>query len=139
MVNIKIKGAIVASTVGTVFWIVSALANPPQQSDSTGTNSWNNTAPIFDIESQLDPQTLIQAQELYQALQEAYSACVASVERAENLPRRFSRISRENSGICISAECTQYNRLLEETKTFLSLLDIPEEERLKALQNLRTW
>lgn len=139
MVNIRIKGAIAASTVATVFWIVSALAVPPQQSDSTGTNSWNNTAPIFEIESQLDPQTLIQAQELYQALQEAYSSCVVSVERAENLPRRFSRRPRENSGICISPECTQYNRLLEETKIFLSRLDIPEEERLKALQNLRTW
>ena len=139
MVNIRIKGAIAASTVGTVFWIFSALANPPQQSDSTGTNSWNNTAPIFEIESQLDPQTLIQAQDLYQALQEAYSACVASVERADNLPRRFSRRPRDNSDICISPECSQYNRLMEETRLFLSRLDIPEEERLKALQNLRTW
>ncbi|MGL5197114.1 MAG: hypothetical protein ACRC8Y_26290 [Chroococcales cyanobacterium] len=139
MVNIRIKGAIAASTVATVFWIVSALAVPPQQSDNTGTNTWNNTAPIFDIDSQLDPQTLIQAQDLYQALQEAYSACVASVERADNLPRRFSRRPRDNSDICISPECSQYNRLMEEMRLFLSRLDIPEEERLKALQNLRTW
>lgn len=139
MVKIKTGWAIAATTVGAVLWIVTARAVPPQQSDSTGTNTWNSTTPIFEIESQLDPETLAQAREFSQALNDAYAACIASVEEASSLPRRFTRQRREAQTVCISPECVQYNRLLEETKTFLSRLDIPEGERLRAIQNLRTW
>jgi len=139
MVKVKTSWAIAATTIGAVLWIVAARAVPPQQSDSTGTNTWNNTTPIFEIESQLDPETLAQAREFSQALNDAYAACVASVEEVSTLPRRFTRQPREEEGVCISAECVEYNRLLEEAKTFLSRLDIPEEERLRAIQNLRTW
>jgi hypothetical protein len=109
------------------------------QSDVTGTNTWNSTTPIFEIESQLDPETLAKARELSQALNDAYSACVGSVESAANLPRRFSRNPENRARVCISSECATYNRLLEETRTFLSQIDIPEEERIRAIQNLRTW
>jgi len=130
--------AVSLSAIALTTAIVTVRA-APQQSDSTGTNTWNSTTPIFEIESQLDPETLARAQELSQTLNDAYSACVASVESVDNLPRRFSRRSENSDRICISADCVEYNRLLEETRIFLSRLDIPEEERLRAIQNLRTW
>lgn len=130
--------AVSLSAIALTAAIVTVRA-APQQSDSTGTNTWNSTTPIFEIESQLDPETLAQAQELSQALNDAYSACVASVESVSNLPRRFSRRSENSDRICISPDCAKYNRLLEQTRIFLSRLDIPEAERLRALQNLRTW
>ena len=132
------------SAIALTTAIATVRAVPPQQSDSTGTNTWNSTTPIFEIESQLDPETLAKARELSQALNDAYSACVGSVETAANLPRRFSRNPENRDSaradrVCISSECATYNRLLEETKIFLSQIDIPEEERLRAIQNLRTW
>lgn len=140
--------AVSLSAIALTTAISTVRAVPPQQSDSTGTNTWNSTTPIFEIESQLDPETLAKARELSQALNDAYSACVGSVESAANLPRRFSRTpenpdsaraDRYANRVCISSECATYNRLLEETRTFLSQIDIPEEERLRAIQNLRTW
>ncbi|MEB3830082.1 hypothetical protein [Phormidium sp. CCY1219] len=132
------KWALGCSAIAAAMCLVTARAVFPQ-SDVTGTNTWNDTTPIFEIESQLDPETLAQAREFSQALNDAYAACVASVEEVSTLPRRFTRQPREEEGVCISAECVEYNRLLEEAKTFLSRLDIPEEERLRAIQNLRTW
>lgn len=129
--------AVTLSAIAFSTAISTVRAVPPQQSDSTGTNTWNSTTPIFQIESQLDPATLAKARELSQALNNAYSACVGSVENAANLPRRFSRKNRER--VCISSECATYNRLLEEARIFLSQIDIPEAERLRAIQNLRTW
>jgi hypothetical protein len=131
--------AVSLSAIALTTAISTVRAVPPQQSDSTGTNTWNSTTPIFEIESQLDPETLAKARELSQGLNDAYSACVGSVESAANLPRRFSRNPENRDRVCISSECATYNRLLEETRTFLSQIDIPEEERLRAIQNLRTW
>jgi hypothetical protein len=130
--------AVSLSAIALTTAIVTVRA-APQQSDSTGTNTWNSTTPIFDIESQLDPETLARAQELSQALNDSYATCIASVENVSNLPRRFSRRSENSDRICISADCAKYNRLLEETRTFLTRIDIPEAERLRAIQNLRTW
>lgn len=132
------KWALGCSAIAAAICLVNART-VFSQSDVTGTNTWNSTTPIFEIESQLDPETLAQAQELSQALNDSYATCVASVENASNLPRRFSRRSENSDRICISADCAKYNRLLEETKTFLSQIDIPEEERLRAIQNLRNW
>lgn len=132
------KWALGCSAIAAAICLVNART-VFSQSDVTGTNTWNSTTPIFEIESQLDPETLAQAQELSQALNDSYATCVASVENVSNLPRRFSRRSENSDRICISADCAKYNRLLEETKTFLSQIDLPEEERLRAIQNLRTW
>lgn len=131
--------AVTLSAIAFTTAISTVRAVPPQQSDSTGTNTWNSTTPIFQIESQLDPATLAKARELSQALNDAYSACVGSVENAANLPRRFSRNPGNRERVCISSECATYNRLLEEARVFLSQIDIPEAERLRAIQNLRTW
>ena len=137
IVTVTLSASLSAIALATA--IVAVRAVPPQQSDSTGTNTWNSTTPIFEIESQLDPETLARAQELSQALNDSYDRCLASVENVSNLPRRFSRRTENSDRICISADCAKYNRLLEETKSFLSRIDIPEAERLRAIQNLRTW
>lgn len=113
-----------ALTVGVVD---PATANPPNQSDVTGTNIFNNVAPGFlgTYGEILDPIVLAEAERLSTALADAYAACVESVEVVSAQPRRFAVRSSPDIGdtsteICISPECVVYELLLEETQQFVS-------------------
>lgn len=114
------SGTVAALVAGG--WGVPAFSQtPPNQSDITGTNVFNSVAPDFFDEygDRLDPETLAEAQRLSDRLDEAYSACLESVDRAESQPRRFA-LGSGSSGTCTSAECEQFNSLLRETQQFLA-------------------
>ncbi|MBD1925832.1 hypothetical protein H6F74_05975 [Trichocoleus sp. FACHB-90] len=114
-------------------------ANPPNQSDNTGTNIWNNTAPRFGSGSKLDPEIINTARRLSKDLDDAYAACVASAEAFAKLPRRFARGAAISPVDCNTPECQRLNSLLEETKRFISSLDSLEAERLRASGALEIW
>jgi hypothetical protein len=102
-----------------------AWANPPNQSDITGTNVFNSIAPEFESYG-FDAATLAQARSLSEALNTAYGACVASVDAARGLPRRFA-LGPASNAPCITAACEDYERWLAETRAFLSQLGVEPE------------
>ena len=83
--------------------IAMGLSTTPAQADSsysdiTGTNIWNNTAPIFDTDERLDPALIERVQQLNAESEQAFQACNAAITQAEqNVPttRRFARQSKE--------------------------------------------
>ena len=124
---------IIGITVGLVLGLAGAgQANPPNQSDITGTNVFNSIAPDFE-DYGFDAATLEQARTLSDALNDAYAACLASVEEAQALPRRFA-LGPPSNAPCITAACVDYEQRLSETRAFLSQLGV-EPETLPA----RVW
>jgi hypothetical protein len=140
----KIKwltGVVGLSLMGAMLGIAPAKAgNPVNNSDITGTNIWNNTAPVFKPGSKFDPQTLDTARTLSQNLQDAYDACQASQANVPNVPRRFA-LGQPNSDrdkVCTTAECQSLNQLVNDTRSFLNSLNQTQLEELKKL-GIRVW
>lgn len=125
--------------VGGAMIAAPAQAMPPNQSDNTGTNIWNNTAPVFRGGGKLDPAIISTARRLSKDLDDAYSACAASKAAAANAPRRFARGADNPQVPCISGECQRLNSLVEETKTFLNSLDSSQVQLLRASRVLKIW
>lgn len=104
------------------------------QSDITGTNIWNNTAPIFRGDGKLKPEILDQAERLDQQLEEASETCCnAAVPTG---PRRFAR--RPSNQVCETPNCERLSNLVEETKDFLSDVNRMQTEQRTASRN-RIW
>lgn len=128
------------SLMGGAAWVAPAIAIPTNQSDITGTNIWNSTAPIFDSPSGLDTATINRARELSEALERAAAECDRSVAAVADLPRRFARgTPPETPQVCISRECETLNSLTEETRIFLSTIQDSRSQRLRSLRSSRTW
>lgn len=113
----------------------SASANPPNQSDITGTNIFNSIAPDFGAYG-FDAATLAQAEALSNALDQAYADCLASNEQAGNLPLRFA-LGSSPGGVCISPQCSEFERLLSETQAFLADLGV-DTNAVQSTEN-RVW
>lgn len=139
MTKIKSIGVISLSIIGSAMITAPANAIPFTQSDTTGTNIWNNTAPIFGTDRKINPEILSTARRLSKDLDDAYTACRASAESVTNLPRRFARGSGNPAEVCDSAECQRLNQLIEETQTFLSGLERSQAERLRASGAFQIW
>lgn len=120
--------------IGGGFIPTSANAQPPNQSDITGTNIWNNTAPIFDQDGKLDPGILENARRLDQALEEAADACCNQVKPVA--PRRFSRQPGSGNPACV--DCLELNRLVQETEIFLDEVKQIQTEQVNTNRN-RLW
>jgi len=124
------------SLVSSGWFTLPVGAVPPNQSDITGTNIWNNTAPILENNGQLNPEMLNQAQRLSQELESAAARCC-------NAPpppglRRFALGPANPNQDCISPDCQQLNTVMEETKVFLDDVNRSQGERFSANRN-RTW
>jgi len=122
-------------------WLVStaaATALPSNLSDNTGTNVWNNTAPIFAPDRLVDPEIISTARQFSQSLDDAYRACVASANAAANAPRRFARGTEAPNVVCNSPECQRLNSLINESRTFLNGLDSSQLQQLRA-SDVRVW
>ena len=125
----------------TVFWslLISVLAiapiaqaNPPNQSDITGTNIFNSIAPDFES-YQLDAATRAEASRLSDALNQAYADCLASIDAVQQGPRRFA-LGVPSDELCISPECQAFQTLLQQTRAFLAENGIDTEAI-----NTRVW
>ncbi len=120
---------------GSIIFPVGAQ-QAPNQSDITGTNIWNNTAPIFDDGGKLDPAILDNARRLSGELERSSDLCCNAAPPAG--PRRFARGPADPNEVCISPACEELNGLVEETKTFLTDVNRSQTEQVSANRN-RAW
>lgn len=91
----------------------------PSYSDITGTNIWNNTAPIFDTDGGLDPVLLKRVEQLNQESANAFQACNAAIAQLEqNVPevRRYARQPNTQT-LAVPVACQQLEELRQESET----------------------
>jgi hypothetical protein len=124
------------SLVSSGLITLPANAIPPNQSDITGGNIWNNTAPIFQSGSQFSPEILNNARRLDRELTDASNRCLNAA--APTGPRRFARGPANPNEVCISPDCQNLNSLVEETKVFLSEVNRSLVEQRRGSSN-RIW
>ncbi len=138
MNRIKWFGLVIStSLISSGLMAIPGNAQPPNQSDITGTNIWNNTAPIFDEGGELAPEILDQARRLDQALEEASDQCYNARE-STTTPRRFARNPGNSNQACTNPNCQELNRLVEETKVFLDDVNRTQAEQARASSD-RLW
>ncbi len=129
--------AIASSLVGSGLMALPASAQQaPNQSDITGTNIWNNTAPIFRNDGKLSPEILNNADRLSENLGDAGNRCCNAPPPTG--PRRFARGSADPNEVCISPDCQQLNSVVEETKVFLGDVNRLEAAQQRTSRN-RAW
>lgn len=152
-------GGTVVGTVLTLSLVGQSLVeqaiaqDAPNQSDVTGTNVGDYTNPtVYDdvpiplsnldgldtLRSVIGDETDVGAiaQDISRALEDAYSQCVNANSAAE-APRRFARGSASNA-VCTNPACDRLNRLVQETRTFLSN-QTAIREQLRVNQAIRLW
>lgn len=131
-----ISWAIGTSLVSSGLFVVPANAEP-NLSDITGTNIWNNTAPIFRGNGKLDPEIVNEARRLSQELDDAAARC-CNTAAAPVLPRRFARQPGNGNQNCNNSNCDQLSSAVSETKDFLDDVNRVQTEQVRANRN-RTW
>lgn len=125
------------SLLGSGLLALPASAQPaPNQSDITGTNVWNNTAPIFENCGKLNPDTLNNARRLSQELGQAGERCCNAAPPAG--PRRFALGAPDPNEVCVNPECVNLNGVVQETKVFLNDVNRSRSEQVSANRN-RAW
>jgi hypothetical protein len=106
------------------------------QSDITGTNIWNNTAPIFKNEGKINPELVNNARRLSQELDKASKRCCNASGPVE--PRRFARGPGNPNQECVNVDCQQLSSVIQESNTFLNEVNRYQSELQRASKN-RTW
>lgn len=108
-------------------------------SDITGTNIWNNTAPIFESEDRLDPELVERVRLLNQRSEEAFNACNAAIAQAEQgapTTRRFARRPGTESA-AVPVACRQLEQLRAEAENLRTTLN--REAQARANPAFGTW
>lgn len=108
-------------------------------SDITGTNIWNNTAPIFDGGSSLDPTLIDNVTRINRESEAAFNACNDAIAQAEqNSPttRRFARQPSTETA-AVPAACRQLEALRTEADNLRAALQ--EAERSSSNAAFGTW
>lgn len=86
-------------------------------SDITGTNIWNNTAPVFETEGRIDPDLLSNITRVNQESETAFRACEAAIAQIEQTAptggRRFARRPSDQTA-AVPAACRQLEALRAE-------------------------
>lgn len=111
----------------------------PSYSDITGTNIWNNTAPIFNRGGKIDPNLIESVTRVNRESQVAFDACNAAIAQAEqNTPttRRYARRPSSDSA-AVPAECRRLEQLRAEAETLRGRLQ--EVERSRSSSAFLTW
>ncbi|HEY9807255.1 MAG TPA: hypothetical protein V6D04_11845 [Candidatus Obscuribacterales bacterium] len=121
--------------VGGGLWAGSAQAQVNNQSDTSGTNVFNNTAPRFPSRPGINPDTLATANRLSQELTEARNAYNTIEQEATRVPRRFAR---GPGGECVNPALSRLNEAIKASQDFLSGLDSTQLEQLRSA-NLKIW
>lgn len=122
--------------------IVGALAAVPANaqsfSDITGTNIWNNVAPVFETDSELDAELIENVTRLNQESAAAYTACNEAIAATEQNPttRRFARQPSTQTA-AVPAACSQLETLRTEVESLRSRLT--QAASSTANPALRAW
>ncbi|MEP0869890.1 hypothetical protein NDA01_08750 [Trichocoleus desertorum AS-A10] len=104
-------------------------------SDISGGNVMNNTAPRFPSRPGLNPDTLATANRLAQELTAARNAYNTTEQAVTRVPRRFARGPGEE---CVNPALSRLNEAIRASQEFLSGLDSSQVEQLKSA-NLKIW
>lgn len=129
-----ISWVIGTSLVSSGLLVVPANAEP-NRSDITGTNIWNNTAPIFRGDGKLDPEIVNKARSLSQELDDAAERC-CNTAAVPVVPRRFAR--QPGNQNCDNSNCDRLSSAVSETREFLDDVNRVQAEQVRANRN-RTW
>lgn len=127
------------SLVGGAMLALPARAIPTNQSDTTGTNIWNNTVPVFGGDSTINPEISNTAIQISKDLETSYAACLDSKKVAAAAPRRFAIGPNNSQEPCITQECEQLTSLVVKARAFLSGQGSTQVEQLRASRTLRVW
>lgn len=117
------------------------------QSDFTGVNTSNNTAPRFGFDSNSDSgassgfssQVASTAAQISQNLTDAYAAYVAAETAASTTTSRIARGPLDPDEVCTNPELQRLNTAQAEANTFLNSLDTSQAEQLRASPAFRIW
>lgn len=136
MVTKKWFGLLISTSL--VSWGLLALPAKADltQSDISGTNIWNNTAPIFKNEGKLNPEVVNNARRLSQELDKASKRCCDA--STSNEPRRFARGPGNPNQECVNTDCQQLSSVVQESNTFLNEVNRYQTELQRTSKN-RTW
>ena len=124
--------------------LIGALSAIPAKaessySDITGTNIWNNTAPIFDSKSRIDPDLISNINRVNRDAEAAYNACNAALDQAvQNAPttRRFARRPL-TATVEVPVACQQLEELRSQAENLRTKAE--EVERTRSSTAFGTW
>jgi hypothetical protein len=139
----SIRWAISLSMLAGGLIATSAQAKPPGSfssfSDITGTNIWNNVAPIFEGSGTFDPELIEDIERVNREGQSAFNACSAALAQIEqNIPstRRFAR-QPSNQTVEVPMACRQLEQLRTEANNLRATV---EEARSRISRSeFATW
>jgi hypothetical protein len=135
----KLIGLVISTSLVSTGLIAVPVSAEVNNSDITGTNVWNNTAPIFEGDGELDPEILNNARRLDQALERASENCCNAAAPEPVGPRRYARNpGNNNNEVCVNPECQRLSGLVEETQVFLNDVNRQVEE-VRTTSASRTW
>lgn len=138
------KSLIMAAGLSLVTAVLGATqANANSYSDITGTNIWNNTAPIFDTNSKLDPNLLESITRINRDSETALRACNEAISQIEQNRRPSIRqFLRDSSNVSVPApETPTACRQLEQLRTQADSLrrTVQDAERARGNSAFGTW
>lgn len=121
----------------------ASKANANSYSDITGTNIWNNTAPIFDTDTKLDPALIENITRVNRDSETALRACNDAIAQIEQNRRPGIRsFLRDSSNVTAAApETPTACRQLEQLRTQADSLrrTVQEVERARGNSAFGTW
>ena len=126
------------SIVAGAFSVAPARAER-SYSDITGTNIWNNNAPIFDTDTKLDPQLIENINRVNRESESAFNACNAAIAQGgQNIPttRRFARQPSGQTAE-VPVACRQLEQLRAEAENLRRT--VQEAERSRSNSAFLTW
>lgn len=119
---------------------ISAVpASADSYSDITGTNIWNNTAPIFETDTELPDGLIANITRVNQESEQAFEACNNAIAQAEQTTPTIRRYARQPSGetAAVPAACQQLESLRAEAENLRRTVE--EVERSRSNPALLTW
>lgn len=139
MHTIKSIAWVAGLSIVTAGLIAAPASADRSYSDITGTNIWNNTAPIFETDTELDPDLIDRVTRVNRDSEQAFDACNAAIAQAEqNVPRerRFARRpATETAGLPVA--CRQLEELRTEAENLRVTLE--EVDRSRSNPAFLTW
>lgn len=139
MQTIKSIGWIVGLSLVTGGLIAAPASADRSYSDITGTQIWNNHAPVFETDTTFDPDLVDRVTQLNREAEQAFDACNAAIGQAEqNVPteRRFARRPSSETAQ-LPAACRQLEELRAEAENLRVTLQ--EAERSTSSSAYATW
>jgi hypothetical protein len=117
----------------------AAPASADSYSDITGTNIWNNTAPIFETDTELPDGLIANITRVNRESEQAFDTCNNAIAQAEqNTPtiRRYARQPATETA-ALPAACRQLEALRAEADNLRRTVE--DVERSRSNPALLTW